>query len=136
MINLEIPGRPQGKGRPRLSKYGTYTPEKTKEYEELVKFCYRNKYNVDTRPTANPLKAKIKAYFKIPKSLYKTERNKLIGQPYPHKPDTDNIAKIILDSLNGLAYIDDNQVVFLEVEKWYTEEEEKVILEIEEIAYE
>jgi len=37
------------------------------------------------------------------------------------KPDTDNIAKSILDSLNGIAYKDDKQVVMLTVEKWYAE---------------
>ena len=35
------------------------------------------------------------------------------------KPDTDNIAKSILDSLNKIAYLDDKQVVKLEVEKYY-----------------
>lgn len=38
------------------------------------------------------------------------------------KPDTDNIAKIILDSLNGIAYKDDKQVIRLQVEKRYAEE--------------
>lgn len=37
------------------------------------------------------------------------------------KPDTDNIAKSILDSLNGIAYLDDKQVIRLTVEKWYAE---------------
>ena len=38
------------------------------------------------------------------------------------KPDTDNIAKAILDALNGLAYYDDAQVVNLEVQKRYSNE--------------
>jgi Holliday junction resolvase RusA-like endonuclease len=37
------------------------------------------------------------------------------------KPDTDNIAKSILDSLNGIAYKDDKQAVKLTVEKRYDE---------------
>lgn len=37
------------------------------------------------------------------------------------KPDTDNIAKSILDSLNGIAYLDDKQFVKLEVEKYYAQ---------------
>lgn len=135
-MELKIIGRPQGKGRPRLSKYSTYTPEKTKEYEELVKWNYKNKYNVAEMPTDKPLKAEIKAYFNIPKSLSKLEKEQLKGKHYTHKPDTDNIAKIILDSLNKLAYIDDNQVVDLKVEKWYTEDEERVEIKIEEISYE
>ena len=35
------------------------------------------------------------------------------------KPDTDNIAKAILDALNGLAYYDDAQIVELTVAKRY-----------------
>lgn len=38
------------------------------------------------------------------------------------KPDTDNIAKSILDSLNGIAYKDDKQVTRLTVEKRYDEQ--------------
>ena len=30
MIKLTIPGEPVAKGRPRVTRYGTYTPEKTK----------------------------------------------------------------------------------------------------------
>ena len=40
---------------------------------------------------------------------------------YNHKPDLDNLAKIILDSLNGIAFDDDKQVVKLEVEKYYSD---------------
>lgn len=48
------------------------------------------------------------------------------------KPDTDNIAKSILDSLNGIAYLDDKQVVNLQVEKYYAETS-SVSVRIEEI---
>lgn len=33
--------------------------------------------------------------------------------PFVIKPDADNIAKLVLDALNGLAYADDKQVVRL-----------------------
>lgn len=42
------------------------------------------------------------------------------------KPDTDNISKIILDALNGLAYYDDNQVTDLTIYKQYATTNEKV----------
>ena len=46
----------------------------------------------------------------------------LNNEIYPTtKPDTDNIAKSILDSLNGIAYLDDKQVVDLRVRKQYAE---------------
>ena len=48
------------------------------------------------------------------------------------KPDIDNIVKIILDSLNGIAFKDDNQITKIEVEKVYTFDEERVYVKIEE----
>lgn len=39
------------------------------------------------------------------------------------KPDVDNIVKIVLDALNGLAWHDDAQVTFLAVSKEYTGKE-------------
>ena len=51
------------------------------------------------------------------------------------KPDTDNIAKSILDSLNNIAYLDDKQVVKLEVEKYYSDVASVVVM-IDEIHIE
>lgn len=35
------------------------------------------------------------------------------------KPDVDNIIKIVLDGLNGIAYDDDKQVVYASCKKMY-----------------
>ena len=45
MIQFFIPGKPTGKGRPRVCRNVTYTPQKTRDYETLVKQCYKQKYN-------------------------------------------------------------------------------------------
>lgn len=135
-INLTINGRPQGKARPRFARGRTYTPQQTLDYEALILWTYRNKYNVDTMGTDAPVKMNIKAYFKVPKSETRPMKEFLKDKHYPHKPDVDNIAKIVMDALNKIAYLDDNQVVSLNVEKWYTDEEERVEIEIEEISYE
>lgn len=42
-----------------------------------------------------------------------------MGEPYTHKPDADNVAKAVLDALNGLAYEDDSQVQELVIIKKY-----------------
>ena len=44
MRYFTIYGNPVAKGRPRLGKWGTYTPEKTVNYENLVQFSYLDKY--------------------------------------------------------------------------------------------
>ena len=36
------------------------------------------------------------------------------------KPDLDNVAKLICDALNGLAWHDDNAIVDMQVRKFYS----------------
>ena len=130
-FTFEIVGEPQGKGRPRFSTRGgfvkTYTPEKTASYENFVKVCYLNKYK--GQKLDGDIIAEITAYFSIPKSFSKKKRSEAIeGKIKPtKKPDTDNIAKTILDSLNEIAFDDDKQVVALLVKKIYGEEAKVVV---------
>lgn len=125
-------GKPMGKGRPKFARRGkyvqTYTPENTRNYEELVKTRYL--LISDKNVSENGIKIKITAIFKPPKGTSKKKTLELIGKPYLHKPDTDNIAKIICDALNGVAYKDDNQIYDLSVEKKYGEEN-MTIVEVE-----
>jgi len=69
------------------------------------------------------VKATIKAYFGIPKSISQKRKKLMIdGKVRPtKKPDADNIAKSVLDSLNGIAYKDDSAVVALQVDKYFDE---------------
>lgn len=133
-VHFTVPGKPMGKQRPRFNSRTrtTYTPEETLTYEEEVQWAYR------MAPKAKMLKGNIKAeivaYYPIPKSTSKKQRADMIeGFLLPtKKPDTDNIAKIILDSLNGIAYDDDSQVVSLLVLKRYAENP-RVEVRLEEI---
>ena len=119
---LTIFGQPVGKARPRFTRTGhTYTPQATKDYEELVRYTFVSGYP-KAKPIENAVRVKITAYFKIPDSYSSKKHNELIGKYYTKKSDVDNIAKIILDALNGLAYYDDKQVVKLEVIKKYASE--------------
>lgn len=45
------------------------------------------------------------------------------GDITPGKPDVDNIAKIVMDSLNKLAYLDDKQVNRLSIRKQFCNEQ-------------
>lgn len=125
-ISFTVYGEPTGKGRPRFARRGafvsTYTPEKTINYENLVKMSFLQKYQEPTL-IDEPVIVGIKAYFGMPKSTSVKKREKMLrGKIVPtKKPDMDNIAKIILDSLNGLAYLDDKQVVLLTVWKRFSE---------------
>nr|DAD95759.1 MAG TPA: Endodeoxyribonuclease RusA [Siphoviridae sp. cthh925]DAM81856.1 MAG TPA: Endodeoxyribonuclease RusA [Caudoviricetes sp.] len=127
--NFNIPGKVQAKQRPRFNGKFAYTPKETIAYENWVRTCYLEKYR--GQPILeNPLKVKIIAYYEIPKSTSKKRRLEMKDDKvFPTvKPDTDNIAKSILDSLNNIAYLDDKQVVKLEVEKYYSDVASVVVM--------
>lgn len=115
-----IPGKVQAKQRPRFNGKFAYTQRETVAYENWVKTCYLEKYK-GQKLLEKPLKVKITAYYDIPKSTSKKKQKMMLdNEIFPTiKPDADNIAKSILDSLNGIAYLDDKQVVKLIVEKYY-----------------
>ncbi len=122
VINAKI----RGKGRPRFARGRTYTPKETHDYEKLVAENYKGlKYE-------GAVSVDIKAVYPIPKSYTKKRAQSILeGNEEPvKKPDIDNIAKIILDGLNGVAYDDDTQVVDLKVRKLYSPDVEKVVVTV------
>lgn len=119
-MRLTILGEPCAKQRPRLGKGFTYTPEKTVNYETLVKQLYIMQ---EKERLEGALKMTVNAFFSIPKSASKKNREKMLrGEIRPTKrPDWDNIGKIISDALNEMAYKDDCQIVDARVRKWYSD---------------
>lgn len=132
--NFTIQEKAIGKERPRYNAktHRMYTPTKTSNFEEKVKWAFKSKYNIATELSTKPFRAKIIAIFEPPKSLSKKKIEELLYGEYTKKPDADNIAKAILDSLNGLVYKDDNQISELLVLKEYGDENE-IRVELEEI---
>lgn len=131
---FEVTGEIVGKARPRMNTYTgkAYTPTKTKNYEYLVKQSFLLKY-----PNAEILEGRasvsILALFQVPKSTSKKNSEKMLNKQISptKKPDIDNIAKIVLDALNKLAYKDDTQVVDLNIAKAYADRD-RLIIKIEE----
>jgi len=121
-IEFEVPGEPKAKARPRMTKHGfAYTPETTVNYENWVKECYY--ITNQSKTLSGAIRCEIQAHFQMPKSASKKKTAEMIaGEIRPQKkPDLDNICKAILDSLNGIAYKDDSQVVELIMSKHYAE---------------
>lgn len=121
MVNFSVPGRPQGKGRPRFSRRsGTvYTPKKTMEYEEKIRKAY---LEAGGKKYSSPIVVIVNAYFLVPASWSKSiRRSALNGVFRPGRPDIDNILKAVMDALNGIAYLDDKQVVECLCSKMYAE---------------
>lgn len=127
---FEVPGEIVGKERPRVNMYTgrVYTPNKTKDYEFLVQQYFKIKY-----PNYQVLEGRISidiiAYLKIPNSTSKTKTQEMLENKISptKKPDADNIAKSILDAMNGFVFKDDNQVSKISIEKRFALEEKAVI---------
>ena len=122
---FEIMTEPQGKERPRFSGRGgkIYTPPKTVAFEMKVISAFREQCGDTYFEQGVPVKATICAGYKVPASASNKKKGDMTnGFIRPtKKPDTDNIAKAVLDALNGVAYYDDSQVVDLRVLKVYRE---------------
>jgi Holliday junction resolvase RusA-like endonuclease len=100
-LEIFIPGRPSGKGRPRFGKGVAYTPERTRQKEreiaQLAKISMMGQ-----APFTGAVKVTVKAWMKGQRTA---------------RPDADNIGKLALDALNGIVFTDDRQVVELIVQK-------------------
>jgi len=123
-------GEPVGKGRPRFWQGHAVTPPKTKAYEKEVARIYKM-YGGEMM--SGPVRIAVTAWYRIPKSASKKLKHQMeIGEVRPtKKPDIDNVMKIIMDGLTGVAYEDDKQVVEFRIDKFY-DYEPKVTVLIEE----
>lgn len=137
-VEFAIEGPPVGKARPRVTRTVTYTPKKTSQYENLVRYTAINSFD-GCFDNDEPVDVKIVAYFPVPKSWSKKRKALcLANKELPtKKPDADNIGKIIMDGMNPKmrrdkllhkmvevmrgVYQDDKQVTTLLVKKRYAE---------------
>lgn len=133
-IKFTVPGVPVGKGRPRFTRGGhTYTPEKTKAYEETVRLCWKTQSG-QCFAGGIPLLASIIAYFPIPKSTGRKKAAAMEGTFHLSRPDADNLVKAVLDALNGYAYPDDSAIQIDRCYKIYTNGLPRVEVEIRDAA--
>ena len=122
MIIITIPGEPIGKGRPRLGRRHTYTPEKTQRWEQAAAWEARRQHKGD--PLEGPIDLDVRAVFAIPKSWPKWKREAAEDTLVSHtvKPDASNVLKAVEDALNGIAFRDDSQISSVTIIKWYGSE--------------
>jgi Holliday junction resolvase RusA-like endonuclease len=131
ILEFIVPGEPVGKARPRVTKFGAYTPAKTVNYETLVKEMFAIKYPRH-KPYEGQIAMGIEAFFQIPQSRpQKVKKMMAEGDIKPcKKPDCDNILKIVADALNNMAYEDDKQIITARVSKHYTDANPRVEITI------
>lgn len=123
-FTFEVRGRVFGSARPRVTRRGTYIPQKTRDYRNRIKGAFMEAGGMRW---SGPVSVRVYVYRELPKSRPK----RVESEPDTYKPDVDNIAKNVLDALNGIAWDDDSQVVELIVRKYpRSREPERIIVEI------
>lgn len=132
-IVFEVGGDVIGKGRPRFTRTGKpYTDIRTRLYEKKIRRAFIEAGGEELADC--PVHIDIETVAGIQKSVSKaTKSRRLSGQELAiKKPDVDNVSKIVLDALNGLAYPDDVNVVSMRVIKGRYEDEPRLIVRIRE----
>ncbi|WP_155286078.1 RusA family crossover junction endodeoxyribonuclease [Lacticaseibacillus zhaodongensis] len=132
MIHITIPGEPIGQARPRVTRWGTYDPPKSKAYKNLVKRYALHDYSGE--PLTKPVFVGMRIYRPIQKSgSKKLHAQKESGAIRPAvKPDIDNVFKAVTDAMTGIVWVDDNQIVETRISKFYSTDP-RVEVEIKEI---
>lgn len=92
-VRFTVPGVPVPKGRPRVGRSGGHTPARTRRHERLIWVAAKQ---ARVRPMTGPICLTARFYL-----------------PEIESADVDNLAKTVLDALNGWAYPDDKHVVSL-----------------------
>jgi len=101
---LTIRGPLRGKGRPRARKNGpgVYDDPKNKPAAWRIQAVAHAE---GVKPLDGPVKVDITAVGAIPKSWPKRKRAEALALHYDmRKPDADNVTKLVLDALNGVAW--------------------------------
>lgn len=113
-----------GLQRPRVDTRGGYPrmhdTDQNAANKALVRTAYRNecvrRYGaVRAAARGVPVDVTVQAARPLPASV---RPRSLQSQPDTHKPDLDNVVKLVLDALNGYAWHDDAQVIHIDATKF------------------
>ena len=107
IFNIE----PVPKARPRVSRRGTYTPTKTRNFEHAIAVMTQAQVECPYAKS-DALLIEIDFYF---------ERKKSVTRKYHTvKPDVDNLIKSLLDGMQqGGAFHSDSQIIEVRAKKHY-----------------
>jgi Holliday junction resolvase RusA-like endonuclease len=127
VFNLTMMGAPKSLPRVRFFQGGLFNSAKPQidAMRRAAQAALPDIQNAPLFPTGTAVDVIIYFFLKRPKSDFVGNRRMpgnlrpqaIASQIVPIGPDIDNLAKLVLDSLNGVVYDDDKQVVNLELHK-------------------
>jgi Holliday junction resolvase RusA-like endonuclease len=118
-LRFTVYGKPLAQKRHRHFSRGkfvrVYDPSKADKTDlQQVLLQFKSENNI-TKPIEGSLAMKVVFNFERPKSHYRTGKYAgLVKESAPiehtNKPDLDNLAKFVLDSMNKMIFNDDSQI--------------------------
>ena len=103
--------------RPRVARWSTYYPKKYTQFRKEMKALTSE---MDSTPSKKLISVDVEFNVKIPKSWTKKKKEEKNRKYCDNGCDIDNYLKAILDSLNGVLFVDDRQVVEVYARKRYS----------------
>lgn len=116
ILKLTIPGQPIPKGRPRFGRSRTFTPKRTISAEAGIAAEFHR--NLGVRHT---LETPVTGKLHVRVRFFRKDHTRV---------DLDNLLKLPLDALNGLAWVDDNQIISLIGSKHYDKENPRTEIDV------
>ena len=113
---LWLPGNPRPKERPRVYSRVAVTPFATLKAEASIKHAWRREHR-GAKPFAGPVALRVR-----------------FARASALPCDLDNLVKLVADALNGLAWVDDRQIVALRAGKVVDRDEPGTMIVVREVG--
>ena len=124
-INLTFDINPVPASRPRVTRWGTFYGKKYKEFKrEMGVMLIESDQPTEVNPTLwleDLISADMTFFVPMARSWSKKKKSLKNGQFCDNNADLDNYEKAILDSLNGIYFKDDRQIVSQKSQKIWAE---------------
>jgi len=118
VVEFVVWGDPVGKKAPyvyynkKKKKHSSFTPKKARDYESYIALVANQHKPI--APLDEPLAIEIIYYIPRPKSRASNKHK------YPdRKPDIDNLDKLVVDSMEGIIFVNDSRIVMKKSMKLY-----------------
>lgn len=105
-----------GLQRPRFKGHA-YDTERNRADKMQIALSYKAACKAAGIEQAIPMGVPVGVVITTYRALPKSRPKRVEFEEDTYKPDADNIAKLVLDALNGIAFADDSQVVSLFIAK-------------------
>ncbi|HJS17309.1 MAG TPA: RusA family crossover junction endodeoxyribonuclease [Anaerolineales bacterium] len=115
-LSFFVEGEPVAKQSFRYSRRGSFTPARVKAWQGDVSLCAQlaMRQEGELEPMEGNLSVDLTFF---------------LGNA--RRTDLDNLSKAILDAMNGVAWLDDKQVIRLTIHKFVCRERQGVVVHVE-----